>query len=76
MNHHDFLTLGLVNLSRQVNAEGLEQTFSTIDALETTRIESRVRTLYSELFPLTLLPAAVLLLLERLLVATRLRRIP
>ena len=39
-------------------------------------IESRVRVLYSELFPWLLVPAAVLLFLERLLIGTRLRRIP
>jgi Ca-activated chloride channel family protein len=61
---------------RATDAEGLRQVFATIDELEKSEIESRVRTIYSELFPLLLGPTALLLLLERLLVATRLRRIP
>jgi hypothetical protein len=40
------------------------------------KIESRERVLYSELFPYALLPAVGLLLLERLMAGTRLRRIP
>jgi len=58
------------------DAESLEAIFDTIDSLEKTEIESRVRVLYSELFPLLLLPAALLLLLEGGLAVTRLRRIP
>jgi Ca-activated chloride channel family protein len=61
---------------RATDAEGLQEVFDTIDALEKTRIESRVRVLYSELFPYLLLPAVGLFLLERLLVGTRLKRIP
>lgn len=61
---------------RATDAEGLEEIFATIDKLEKTEVESRIRVLYSELFPLTLIPAVVLLLLERLLGTTRLRRIP
>ncbi len=61
---------------RATDPEGLQTVFETIDELEKTEIESRVRMLYSELFPLTLTPALVLLLLERLLVSTRLRRLP
>jgi len=61
---------------RATEATALEQVFDRIDELEKTEIESRERILYSELFPYALLPAILLLLLERLLVATRLRRIP
>jgi Ca-activated chloride channel family protein len=61
---------------RATDAAGLAAVFETIDTLEKTEIESRVRMLYSELFPLLLLPAAVLLFVERLLLGTRLRRIP
>ena len=43
---------------------------------EKTRIESRVRVLYTERFHLALFPAGILLLLESALLATRLRRIP
>jgi Ca-activated chloride channel homolog len=61
---------------RATDPEALRQVFAKIDALEKTRIESRVRVLYTELFPLALLPAGLLFLGEALLAATRLRRIP
>jgi Ca-activated chloride channel family protein len=61
---------------RATDAASLEVIFDTIDSMEKTRIESRVRVLYSELFLMALIPAGVLLLLERTLVGTRLRRIP
>jgi len=61
---------------RATDPEALGAVFETIDGLEKTEIESRVRVLYSELFPLVLAPAAGLLLVERLLLATRLRRLP
>lgn len=61
---------------RATDAAGLRQVFATIDSLEKTEIESRVRVLYTERFPLALVPAGFLLLLERLLASTRLRRIP
>jgi len=61
---------------RATDPEGLARVFETIDELEKTEIESQVRVLYSELFSVTLLPALILLILERLLVSTRLRRLP
>jgi Ca-activated chloride channel family protein len=61
---------------RATDAEGLAAVFATIDELEKTEIESRVRVLYTELFYLALLPALGFLGVERLLVTTRLRRIP
>jgi len=61
---------------RATDAEGLAAVFETIDALEQTEIESRVRLLHTELFHYALLPALALLGLERLLLGTRLRRIP
>lgn len=61
---------------RATDARRFEAIFDTIDSLEKTEIESRVRVIYSELFPLALLPAALLLLLEAALAATRLRRVP
>lgn len=61
---------------RATDPEGLARVFETIDELEKTEIESQVRVLYSELFSMTLLPALFLLMLERLLVSTRLRRLP
>jgi len=61
---------------RATDAEGLASAFREIDALEKTSIESRVRTLYTEKFPLLLAPAALVLGLELFLAATRLRRVP
>jgi Ca-activated chloride channel family protein len=61
---------------RATDPEGLAKVFETIDELEKTEIESQVRVLYSELFRMTLFPALLLLMLERLLVSTRLRRLP
>jgi len=61
---------------RAADAEALATVFARIDELEATEIESRVRVLYTELFHLALLPGLALLGLERLLLATRLRRIP
>jgi Ca-activated chloride channel family protein len=61
---------------RAQDALGLKEVFAAIDALETTRRESRQRVLYTERFAVALFPAAILLGLERLLAATRLRRIP
>lgn len=61
---------------RATDPEGLRRVFDTIDGLEKVRIESRVRVLYTELFPWAFLPAAILLGCEALLAGTRLRRIP
>ena len=61
---------------RATDADGLREAFHTIDGLEKTEVESRVRVLYSELFPWLLTPALGLLLTERFLGATRLRRLP
>lgn len=61
---------------RAEDGAGLEQVLAQIDEMERTEITSRVRLLYHERFPLFLLPALGLLLVERLLSGTRLRRIP
>lgn len=61
---------------RATDAEGLAEVFRTIDELEQTEIESQVRVLHTELFAYALWPALVLLGLERLLLGTRLKRIP
>ncbi len=61
---------------RATDSNALREAFQTIDGLEKTEIQSRVRVLYSELFPWLLTPAVGLLLGERLLGATRLRRLP
>ena len=61
---------------RAVDTEGLAEIYERIDELEKTEIESHVRVLYDERFSDALLPAIGLLLLESLLVTTRLRRVP
>jgi Ca-activated chloride channel family protein len=61
---------------RATDPEALREVFGTIDELETTETETRVRVLYTDLFHLALLPALLLLLLERVLANTRLRTIP
>jgi Ca-activated chloride channel family protein len=61
---------------RATDSDGLAAAFHEIDSLEKTSIESRVRVLYTEKFPLLLAPAALILGLELFLAATRLRRIP
>ncbi len=61
---------------RATDAPGLAQVFGVIDSLEQTEVESQVRLLHTELFHLALLPALALLALERLLLGTRLKRIP
>jgi Ca-activated chloride channel family protein len=61
---------------RATDPEGLEEIFTTISGLEQTEVESRVRVVHRELFPWALWPALALVGLERLLLGTRLRRIP
>jgi Ca-activated chloride channel family protein len=61
---------------RATDTRGFEDAFETIDRLEKTEVQSKVRVLYSERFLLALLPASVLLGIEWLLSVTRLRRIP
>ena len=61
---------------RATDAEALVEVFETIDDLEKTEIESKVRVVYSELFHYLLFPGVALLFLERLLATTRLGRIP
>ena len=61
---------------RATSPEQLQKIFATIDTLERTEIESKVRVLYSELFYWLLIPALLLLLAERAITATRARRIP
>jgi Ca-activated chloride channel family protein len=61
---------------RASDAEALRAVFAEIDTLEKTEIESQERVLYDELFPRFVLPAIGLFLLEGLLAATRLRRVP
>ena len=61
---------------RAQDAKGLREVFDSINSLEKSRQESRQRILYTERFSLALFPAALALLIERLLARTRLARIP
>jgi Ca-activated chloride channel homolog len=61
---------------RATDADGLAAAFESIDKLERTEMESRVRVLYTERFALALVPAGLLLAFELILAGTRLRRIP
>ena len=58
------------------NPQALENIFRTIDKLETARYKTTVSTWYRELMPWFVLPALLILLLEGLLTATWLRRLP
>ena len=61
---------------RATDARSLEELYATINELEKTKIEEQIYTNYAELYPYALLPALALLMLELLLVNTRLRRLP
>lgn len=56
--------------------QALEKIFRTIDQLETARYTTTVSTWYRELLPWLVIPALLLLLLEALLSATWLRKLP
>ncbi len=56
--------------------EALNKIFRTIDELETARYKTTVSTWYRQLMPWFVLPALFLLLLEGILTATWLRRLP
>lgn len=56
--------------------EALQDIFATIDELETARYQTRVSTWHRELMAVAAVPALLLLMLEGLLAATWLRRIP
>jgi Ca-activated chloride channel family protein len=61
---------------RAENPEALNEVFASIDELETSRYKTSVSTWYDERMPLMILPALLLLLMESLLGATWLRRLP
>ncbi len=61
---------------RAEDIEGLRKVYSQIDALERTEIESLGYLEYNEHFYWFLVPAIMLLLIERLLMTTRFRRVP
>jgi Ca-activated chloride channel family protein len=61
---------------RATDAQTLDQIFGEIDRLEKTKVETREWVNYSEFGSYLALPALVLLLLEVVLGATWLRRLP
>ena len=61
---------------RAEDVEGLRDVYKEIDALERTEIESLGYLEYNEHFYWFLIPAILLLFLERLLLLTRFRRVP
>ncbi len=61
---------------RATDTTSLKRVYQTIDALEKTEIRTKEHTRYAELYPLPLGLAALLLLVEMVLSATRYRRIP
>ncbi len=61
---------------RATNSGALREIYQEIGELEKTKIEERIYTEYAELYPLFLWPVFGLILLEVVLVTTRLRRIP
>lgn len=61
---------------RATDEQALRSIYAEIGALEKTRVDERLYTDVAELFPWFLWPALLLLLLERLLAATRLRTFP
>lgn len=58
------------------NPDALQQVFDTIDELETARYQTRISTWYRERMAWFALPALLLLVIEELLAATWLRRLP
>ncbi len=58
------------------NPEALQEIFMTIDGLETARYETTVSTWYRERMVWFALPALLLFLMEGILAATWLRRVP
>jgi len=61
---------------RATDRSSLEKIFENIDKLEKTKIEVKQYTRYSELFPVYLWAAFLLLLVETILTNTRFRKIP
>jgi Ca-activated chloride channel family protein len=61
---------------RATDTAALEKVYKLIDELEKTEVKTREFTDYEELYPLVLLPAVLLLLIEGVLRATLLRTLP
>ena len=61
---------------RAEDAEALERIYDEIDKLERTEVKSSTYMEYDERFAWLVLPAIALLLLELLLLGTRLRKVP
>ena len=61
---------------RATDTNGLTSIYEEIDKLETSQLEQTVRVSYRDWFVAAMVPAIVLLVLEQLLAATRLLRVP
>jgi Ca-activated chloride channel family protein len=61
---------------RATDTNGLTRIYEEIDKLEKSQLEQTVRVSYREWFMAALAPAILLLVLEQLLAATRLLRVP
>ena len=61
---------------RATDTNGLTSIYEEIDNLEKSQLEQTVRVSYREWFVAAMVPAIVLLVLEQLLAATRLLRVP
>ena len=64
------------NMYQATDPEALQEIFRTIDALETARYETTISTWYRERMIWFALPAFLLFLMEGILAATWLRRVP
>jgi Ca-activated chloride channel homolog len=61
---------------RATDSRSLEEIFQEIDRMETTEVKMKHYARFDELYLYLLVPAALLLLLEQLLAASRFRRLP
>ena len=61
---------------RATDSDSLKQIYEQIDSLEKSEVKWIDHSEYRELFPLFLIPALLLVLLETILTQTRLRRVP
>ena len=61
---------------RATDSDSLKQIYAQIDSLEKSEVKWIDHSEYRELFPLFLIPALLLVLLETVLTQTRLRRVP
>ena len=61
---------------RATDSDSLKQIYAQIDSLEKSEVKWIDHSEYRELFPFFMIPALLLVLIETVLVQTRLRRVP